>query len=48
MRLPASFYRDHPQFAGVAGQLEVLNDSTLLLRLETAPEQEAAPEDDSP
>ena len=34
LRLPAAFYRDHPQFAGAAGQVEVLGDSTLLLRLE--------------
>jgi antitoxin PrlF len=34
LRLPAAFYRDHPRFAGAAGQVEVLNDTTLLLRLE--------------
>ncbi len=33
LRLPAAFYRDHPQFAGAAGQVEVLDDSTLLLRV---------------
>ena len=33
LRLPAAFYRDHPQFAGAAGQVEVLDDSTLLLPL---------------
>ncbi len=27
LRLPAAFYRDHPQFAGAAGQVEVLDDS---------------------
>ena len=47
LRLPASFYRDHPQFAGAAGQIEVLQDSTLLLRLEpVAPEGDES-EDDS-
>jgi antitoxin PrlF len=34
LRLPAAFYRDHPQFAGAGGQVEVLDDTTLLLRLE--------------
>lgn len=47
LRLPASFYRDHPQFAGAAGQLEVLNDNTLLVRLEPADQQESNAEDES-
>lgn len=34
LRLPAAFYRNHPQFAGAAGQVEVLDGNTLLLRLE--------------
>ena len=33
LRLPAAFYRDHPQFAGASGQLEVLSETTLLMRL---------------
>lgn len=43
LRLPASFYRDHPQFLGAAGQMEVLDDCTVLLRLEpvTQPAQES-------
>ena len=46
LRLPAAFYRDHPQFAGVAGQMEVLDENTLLLRLEPeVPQQEEAEED---
>jgi antitoxin PrlF len=47
LRLPAAFYRDHPQFTGAAGQVEVLADNILLMRLEPpeVPEQEA--EDDS-
>ena len=47
LRLPAAFYRDHPQFSGAAGQVEVLADNILLMRLEPpeVPEQEA--EDDS-
>ena len=40
LRLPAAFYRDHPQFAGASGQVEVLSDTTLLLRLEPAQEQQ--------
>ncbi len=40
LRLPAAFYRDHPQFAGAAGQVEVLNDNTLLLRLEPEEQQQ--------
>jgi hypothetical protein len=27
--LPAAFYRDHPQFAGAAGQVEVLAGVTV-------------------
>jgi antitoxin PrlF len=47
LRLPAAFYRDHPQFAGAAGQVEVLDDHTLLLLLEPEERQEAdAQEDD--
>ena len=45
LRLPAAFYRDHPQFAGAAGQVEVLDDSTLLLRLEPEKQQGEAEED---
>lgn len=46
LRLPASFYRDHPQFSGAAGQMEVLDDCTVLLRLEpvTPPAQESEEE----
>jgi hypothetical protein len=28
LRLPAAFCRDHPQFTGAAGQVEVLSDNT--------------------
>ena len=41
LRLPAAFYRDHPQFAGAAGQVEVLSDDTLLLRLESQEQQDS-------
>jgi hypothetical protein len=47
LRLPAAFYRDHPQFAGAAGQVEVLDDSTLLLRLEPEEQQQGEAEEDS-
>ncbi|MCP9926355.1 hypothetical protein [Cyanobium sp. CH-040] len=40
LRLPAAFYRDHPQFAGASGQVEVLSDTTLLLRLEPSQDQQ--------
>jgi antitoxin PrlF len=45
LRLPAVFYRDHPQFAGVAGQAEVLDDRTLLLRFEPEAQQDETAED---
>jgi antitoxin PrlF len=33
-RLPASFYRDHPQFVNATGWVEVLSDDTILVKLE--------------
>jgi antitoxin PrlF len=33
-RLPASFYRDHPQFVNATGWVEVLSDNTVLVKLE--------------
>lgn len=47
LRLPAAFYRDHPQFAGASGQVEVLNDHALLLRLEPTELDEGTTEEDS-
>ena len=47
LRLPAAFYRDNPQFAGAAGQVEVLDDSTLLLRLDPEQQQEGVEEEES-
>ena len=47
LRLPAAFSRDHPQFAGAAGQVEVLDDSTLLLRLDPEQQQEGVEEEES-
>jgi antitoxin PrlF len=36
-RLPASFYRDHPQFVNATGWVEVLSDNTVLVKLEPQP-----------
>ena len=47
LRLPAAFYRDHPQFAGAAGQVEVLSENTLLLRLASPEPQNTDAEEDS-
>ena len=47
LRLPAAFYRDHPQFAGAAGQVEVLDDTTLLLHLEPEQQQQGVVEEES-
>ncbi|MEB3336021.1 MAG: hypothetical protein VKJ46_01065 [Leptolyngbyaceae bacterium] len=33
-RLPASFYREHPQFTNATGWVEVIADNTLLVKLE--------------
>ncbi len=34
-RLPNSFYQDNPHLAETSGQIEVLNEDTLLVRLDT-------------
>ena len=47
LRLPAAFYRDHPQFAGAGGQVEVLDETTLLLRLEPKERQQGEAEEDT-
>ena len=47
LRLPAAFYRDHPRFAGAGGQVEVLNDTTLLLRLEPDEQQQTEADENS-
>lgn len=47
LRLPARFYRDHAQFEGASGQVDVLSETTLLLHLEPEPQAEDAPEEDS-
>lgn len=47
LRLPAAFYRDHPQFTGAPGQVEVLSNDTMLLRFEPSERQSREPEDES-
>lgn len=47
LRLPAAFYRDHPQFSGAAGAVEVLSETTLLLRIEPAEPQADDSDEDS-
>ena len=47
LRLPAVFYRDYPQFAGAAGQVEVLDATTLLLRLEPAEQPQGEEDEES-
>ncbi len=45
-RLPASFYRDHPQFVNAAGWVEVLSDDTVLVKLEPQPVEPESDSDD--
>ena len=33
-RLPAEFYREHPQFADADGWIEVISDTTAVIRIE--------------
>ena len=47
LRLPAAFYRDHPQFSGAGGQVKVLADNILLMRLEASEPQEQESKDES-
>ena len=44
-RLPADFYREHPQFNNASGWIEVLSDDTAILRI--IPESEDEEEEDS-
>ena len=39
-RLPNAFYQDNPQFTDASGQIEVINDETLLIHLDTKNEVE--------
>jgi antitoxin PrlF len=45
-RLPASFYRDHPQFVNATGWVEVLSDDTVLVKLEPQPIEPASDAED--
>jgi antitoxin PrlF len=45
-RLPASFYRDHPQFVNATGWVEVLSDDTVLVKLEPQPVEAESDSDD--
>ena len=45
-RLPASFYRDRPQFVNASGWVEVLNDNTLLVKLEPQPVEPVSTNED--
>ena len=44
-RLPADFYREHPQFNNASGWIEVLSDDTAILRI--IPESDDEEEEDS-
>ena len=44
-RLPNAFYQDNPQFTGASGQIEVINDQTLLIHLDTKNELEEEKEE---
>ena len=43
-RFPRAFSRDHPELVGASGHVEVLNENTLLVRLE--PVEQSAEEDE--
>jgi antitoxin PrlF len=43
-RLPAAFYRDHPQFVNASGTVELIDDRLLLVKL--APNPSDRPEND--
>jgi antitoxin PrlF len=45
-RLPASFYRDHPQFVNATGWVEVLSDDTILVKLEPQTVESVSDSDD--
>lgn len=44
-RLPADFYREHPQFNNASGWIEVLSEDTAIVRI--IPESEDEEEEDS-
>jgi antitoxin PrlF len=46
-RLPADFYRDHPQFTDANGWIEVISDTTAVISIETSEDREEEDDDDS-
>jgi len=44
-RLPRVFYQDYPHLTETSGQIEVLNEDTLLIRLETKTSEDQEEED---
>lgn len=44
-RLPRAFYQDYPHLTETSGQIEVLNEDTLLIRLETKNSEDQEDED---
>ncbi len=41
-RLPAEFYREHPQFANAYGWIEVLSPDTAIVQISPQPDDEEA------
>ncbi|HAA28466.1 MAG TPA: hypothetical protein DCE56_13280 [Cyanobacteria bacterium UBA8553] len=46
-RLPRAFSKDYPHLAKASGQIEVLSDNTLLVRLDVSNAEEEEEEDES-
>ena len=46
-RLPADFYRDHPQFTDVNGWIEVISDTTAVISIEPPDDREEENDNDS-
>lgn len=46
-RLPRAFSKDYPQLVSASGYVEVLDDNTLLVRLDTSDEREEDNEEES-
>lgn len=46
-RLPRAFSKDHPELVNATGEVEVLDDKTLLVRLDVLPMEPEAEEEES-
>ncbi|MEB3249786.1 MAG: hypothetical protein VKK07_10620, partial [Merismopediaceae bacterium] len=46
-RLPRGFSKDHPELVNAAGEVEVLDEKTLLVRLDVQPLEQDEDEDES-